>query len=247
MEREGWRDAWSSPPGVDDWTWCRGSSTARYDRVFLHDADDGDSVECAQLRRLTEGWPALSDHVALHAVVRRRCPMRLYRRPPAKQRLRLPHRPQAQPASGPAASSSSGKGQAAHTPRQSASARASQAPSAHAGTVPVVAIGNAIVQCAKAVCDAGFLGVDEAGDAGELPKWSDVPEDCGFKIQRIGGHGHRHYATKKEKTAQCREYGKYKNWALKACGLAEEEVKEHLTKAAGLHQDMCTSCRKSVE
>ena len=29
LQREGWRDAWSSPPGVDDWTWCRGSSTAR--------------------------------------------------------------------------------------------------------------------------------------------------------------------------------------------------------------------------
>ena len=25
LEREGWRDAWSSPPEVDDWTWCRGS------------------------------------------------------------------------------------------------------------------------------------------------------------------------------------------------------------------------------
>ena len=72
LEREGWRDAWPSPPEVDDWTWCRGSSTARYDRVFLHDADDGDSAECAQIRRLTEVWPALSGHVALHAVVRRR-------------------------------------------------------------------------------------------------------------------------------------------------------------------------------
>ena len=72
LQREGWRDAWSSPPGVDDWTWCRGSSTKRYDRVFLHDAGDGDSVECVQIRRLTGVWPALSDHVALHAVVRRR-------------------------------------------------------------------------------------------------------------------------------------------------------------------------------
>ena len=72
LQREGWRDAWSSPPGVDDWTWCRGSSKARYDRFFLHDAGDGESVECAQMRRLTGVWPALSDHVALHAVVRRR-------------------------------------------------------------------------------------------------------------------------------------------------------------------------------
>ena len=101
-----------------------------------------------------------------------------------------------------------------------------------------MAIGNAIVQCAKAVRDAGLLGVEEAGDAGELPKWNEVPKDCGFKIERPGGRGHQHCATKEEKTAQCREYGQYKNWALKACGLAEEEVKEHLTKAAGLHRDM---------
>ena len=37
--------------------------------------------------------------------------------------------------------------------------------------------------------------------------------------------------------AQCRAYEKYKNWALKACDLAEEEVQEHLAKAAGLPCD----------
>ena len=101
-----------------------------------------------------------------------------------------------------------------------------------------MAMGNAIVQCAKAVRDAGLMAVKEAADAGELPKWNEVPQDCGFKIQWPGGRRHRHCATKEEKTAQCREYGQYKSWALKACGLAEEEFKEHLTKAAGLHQDM---------
>ena len=72
LEREGWRDAWPSRPGVDDWTWSRGSSTGRYDRIFLHNAGNGDTVECAQIRRLPEAWPTHSDHVALHAVVRRR-------------------------------------------------------------------------------------------------------------------------------------------------------------------------------
>ena len=101
-----------------------------------------------------------------------------------------------------------------------------------------MAIGNAIVQCAKAVRDAGLMAVEETADSGELPKWNEVPKDCGFKIQRPGGRGHQHYATKEEKTAQCREYGQYKSWALKACGLAEEEFKEHLTKAAGLGRNM---------
>ena len=101
-----------------------------------------------------------------------------------------------------------------------------------------MAIGNAIVQCAKAVRDAGLMAVEETADAGELPKWNEVPKDCGFKIQRPGGRGQRHYATKEEKTAQCQVYGQYKKWALKACGLAEKEVKEHLTKATGLRLDM---------
>ena len=122
LQREGWRDAWSSPPGVDDWTWCRGSSTARYDRVFLHDAGEGESAECAEIRRLTGVWPALSDHVALHAVVRRRskvqvvpdeasspatrqavlriprgpqASLHLHRRPQATEHVRLPQRHQA--------------------------------------------------------------------------------------------------------------------------------------------------------
>ena len=82
------------------------------------------------------------------------------------------------------------------------------------------------------------MGVDEAGKAGELPKWSEVPKECGFKIERPSERGHQHYATKEEKTAQCSEYGRYKNWALKACGLAEEKFKELLAKAAGLHQNM---------
>ena len=66
--------------------------------------------------------------------------------------------------------------ESSRTQRQSASARASQAPAAHAGTVPVVAIGNAIVQCAKAVRGAGLLGVKEAGHAEEQPKLSAVPK-----------------------------------------------------------------------
>ena len=85
-----------------------------------------------------------------------------------------------------------------------------------------MAIGNAIVQCAKAVRDAGLMAVEETADAGELPKWNEVPKDCGFKFERPGGRNHRHYATKEEKAAQCREYGQFKSWALKACGLAEE-------------------------
>ena len=72
------------------------------------------------------------------------------------------------------------------------------------------------MQCAKAVRDAGLLGVEEAGDAGELPKWNEVPKDCGFKIERPGGRGHSHYATKKEQTAQCRHYAVWRKRRLRS-------------------------------
>ena len=97
-----------------------------------------------------------------------------------------------------------------------------------------MAIGNAILQCAKAVRDAGLLGLEETGVAGELPTWNEVPTDCGFKRSQLGGSKVRRRASQEDKTAQCLAYGQFKHWALKACGLAEEEVQEHLAKAAGL-------------
>ena len=203
MLKEGWRDAWFCPPGVDDWTCSRDSNTARYDRVFLHDAGGGESAECSQIRQLTGVWPALSDHVALHAVVRRRSKVQVVPDDDSTPATHQPTPASSSSASGTAASSSSATGRrprafsslksspaaapssvtgrAAGTHWQR-SAHASEAPPAHAGTVPVVAIGNAIVQCAQAVRNAGLLGVEEAGGAGDLPKWNEVPKDCGFKI-----------------------------------------------------------------
>ena len=273
LHREGWRDVCSTPSGGEDWTWCRGSSTARYDRVFIHDAGEGDVVKSVQVRRLSDVWPALSDHVALHVVLRRRPQARVAQpvahpvpvSPQAKQAPVAAHA--STPCPMACASSATGQatghaatgqatgqaatgqatghaetflpatGQAAHTPRPSDAAQAEPAPFGRAGAVPVVAIGNAIVQCAAAVRDANLQEFDGTRGAGELPAWSAVPKECGFKITRPGQRGHLHYATKEDKAAQCREYGRYKQWACEACGLAEHELKEQLEKASGLHQD----------
>ena len=89
-----------------------------------------------------------------------------------------------------------------------------------------MAIGTAIVLCAKAVGNAALLGVEEVGNTGEQPEWSALPKECGFKIEKPGGRNNQHFATNEEKNAQCQEYGRYKNWALK-CDLAEDELKEH--------------------
>ena len=113
LQREGWRDAWSSSPAVDDWTWCRGLSTARYDRVFLHDAGDGESAECAEIWRLTEVWPAFIDHVALHAVIHRRSKVQVVPDEGSSMAFRQAAVVSFSSASGSAASLSSATGQRA--------------------------------------------------------------------------------------------------------------------------------------
>ena len=221
--REGWRDAWSLQPGDGNWTWGRGLSKARYDRIFLHDAKNGDSAECVEIRRLTGVHPALIDHLPLHAVVRRKSQVRDVPEEASSPAIRQAALGSSSSSSGPAAAPSSATRQAATAPSSSATGPAAspssatgqaartqrQSGSAHdAGTVSVVAIGNAIVLRAKAVRDAGLLRVEDAGGAGELPKWNEVPKECGFKIARRGGRGQQQAVTKEEKTAQCLEYGR---------------------------------------
>ena len=74
MRNEGWRDAWLWPaaPLGEDWTWSGHDRQARFDRDCVHDAQNGAKVERRAIARLSGLWPALSDHVALHAVLARR-------------------------------------------------------------------------------------------------------------------------------------------------------------------------------
>ena len=74
MLNEGWRDAWLWPATSlgEAWTWSGHGHRARFDRVFVHDAQNGAKVERQAIARLSGFWPALSDHVALHAVLVRR-------------------------------------------------------------------------------------------------------------------------------------------------------------------------------
>lgn len=71
---EGWRDAWLWPAALagEAWTWSGHGHKARFDRFFVHDAQNGVTVERQAIERLSGLWPALSDHVALHAVFARR-------------------------------------------------------------------------------------------------------------------------------------------------------------------------------
>ena len=68
---EGWRDCFHEAPRVatapsGEWIRKMGANSARYDRVSTH----GNAVKCECLRVIPGMWSALSDNVALHAVLR---------------------------------------------------------------------------------------------------------------------------------------------------------------------------------
>ena len=68
---EGWRDVWEDSPETDNWTWRAGANHARYDRVYLHSSTTK-HAQCTVVERLPNVWGRLTDHVALHVVVRSR-------------------------------------------------------------------------------------------------------------------------------------------------------------------------------
>ena len=68
---EGWVDAWQTPGAErrgDEWTWRRGDSSARFDRVYVH-SNMLKQLICERTRRLDQVWSVLTDHVALHTVL----------------------------------------------------------------------------------------------------------------------------------------------------------------------------------
>ena len=66
-----------------------------------------------------------------------------------------------------------------------------------------------------------------------------MPKHCGFRIQNLGGRGEQRRAMQEEQTEQCRQYGKYRHWALKTRGLKESELQELLASAAKTKPNSC--------
>ena len=98
----------------------------------------------------------------------------------------------------------------------------------------------AIAKCAAAVRDAAFVlpeACAEAAAAAQLPKWSKVPEECGFKIVRTAVDGVQCYASKEQQTEQCEQYRVYTTWAWQCCSLSEGEFKDQLKAAQDVSID----------
>ena len=94
---------------------------------------------------------------------------------------------------------------------------------------------NGLAACALAVRDAAHLepeSCQEAAGTAALPKWSDVPKECGFKLAYRKMRGGRKRPTDDEERAdQCRGYRLYTTWARRACTLTERELKAELSAA----------------
>ena len=77
MRAEGWHDAWIDVQSIDadleigTWTWKRGINSARFDRFYTR-ACGSDSVSCLRVDAIRSVWEGgLTDHLALHAILRR--------------------------------------------------------------------------------------------------------------------------------------------------------------------------------
>ena len=99
---------------------------------------------------------------------------------------------------------------------------------------------SAMLRCALAVRNcvgSAEPGPDDGGaEEGELPKWCHVPKYCRFRTEKLGAGGGRR-PTEEEKRKQCREYVKFRNWALQVCGLTEPELEALLKSADFTPQD----------
>ena len=239
LRTEGWRDLWTEAPGIDvdnqqePWTWRRGANSARYDRFYAQ-ACGPDSVECAHMEAIRSIWPARTDHVALHVVLRRRSRANA-RSEAAGARVQLA-RSTARDASAPdSAAKPAGGAQAERRP----SGRQRE-------DIPVVKIANAILAlddifhkrarlCLAHADDGKWTPEDETLEgADQVVAWTCLPAHGGFAVGYIGNRGKQRQASDAEKVAQSHVYTKYKTWAAEACGVTEAELRGHLATASAL-------------
>ena len=71
LQSAGWTDAWCEAGNDivgEEWTWKKGNSSARWDRIYTHSTSDL-KVSCSHYARLAEVRHGCTDHVAVHVVL----------------------------------------------------------------------------------------------------------------------------------------------------------------------------------
>ena len=229
LESEGWRDV--GLVGDSDWTWQRAQNNAKYDRIFVH----GVAIECGPAQRLTSIWPSLSDHVALHVLLRRKITD-----PPAEEDLHMDSAP------GQSSQIQSATGQTSQAQGRTGAPAGSEAGGPR-GALQVVKVANAallFVHRFRAQAEASLQYLDDdtwtpeqtvgLPDAAGLVAWTDVPTLGGFKTGKVGPRGTNRRASLDDQLHQRNRYHQYKHWAEVACGVSDAELKGYLATAANL-------------
>jgi len=254
---EGWRDCFNEAPRVAGdssraWTWKRGAHSARYDRVYIH----GGSVKCERLHVIHGLWNALSDHVALHAVLREEVQLAVGApdvelEPPPSGRLAVDIASRDSPqGDAPPDRLSRREGATQHTRTSPAVGMTwrSGASSSFAGMQPrrpirVVDISNLVTQAVQqfkllaVACLDQMSALDrvEVGPEDTLVAWADVPRACSFQIARPGGRGHQRHISAEEKLEQQRVYTAHQLWAA-TCGVDALAWRELVQQAGSLQR-----------
>ena len=229
---EGWTDAWcaASKDAVgEEWTWKRGNSCARWDRIYTH-STSAFQVRCSHYARLAQAGRGCTDHVAVHVV------LQLTELPTCRGVADAVAGPW-QGASSSVAHSSGQRSQASKQPVEAATGekptstrpkaqRPQTANCANRADIPIVKIANAVT---RAVDDAQKTFSAIVEDPSEktirpdlaVPHWNDLPRAGGFKKDWVRQQGSRHRATDADKEQQRRDYAKYVGWVVSS-GLREE-------------------------
>ena len=172
--------------------------------------------------RLTTVWGALSDHVAIYAALGLSTPYG----------QAAPRSPLAAAAEGSNDDSQvpGGGGSAADRPsrRHESPQGAGQQQQSGRTNAKIVTIANKVVEGAarfRAVTAhcledpwASSLAADD-----ELIPWSDVPKECGFRLEKPGTGEDQRRVTSAGKKEQQVKYTRFRQWA-QMCGLSSEEI-----------------------
>ena len=218
---EGWRDVWISIDGMEEWTWRHTEHQdryARFDRIYIRGAPLA-SVRCLQKRRLTNTWGAMTDHVAMRAVLRFLPRSRLLQ-------------DSCEPSRGAAESDGAWEERPSHYSCSKDLQKEAQAAPERKPDLHVTRIANAIEAEAARFRELVQLCSEDPKQRGDLEAqaltpWSDIPSACGFRVARPSRAGVCRHATAADRLEQQQVYTKCKIWASQ-CGVSDGEFQAAL-------------------
>ena len=255
LQSAGWTDAWCEAGNDivgEEWTWKKGNSSARWDRIYTH-STSALKVSCSHYARLAEVRHGCTDHVAVHVVLQLTKELPYMGVPSASTGPSQDYRSSVSHSSGQWTQASNKPGtaaahvlqgqpvQGATSERPTSTRPKAQRPQtskcANRADIPIAKIAKAVTRAVDDVQNT-FKAIMEEPNKKKtqtslaVPHWNDLPSAAGFKNDRTRDqHGFQRRTTDAEKKKQQREYAYYVGWA-ESSGLSEETFRKSLLGAA---------------